>query len=160
VASFTSTCQKGNCTFDGSASRDQNGIASFKWNFGDGTSAVSAVNARTTHSYTQRGNYYVTVTLTVVNSAGVASSAQKSIQIRNNGKWTVKKYLHKNSVALRKRSLTASLFLNARQISQRLSPTNIYLRAISGWSTLSRGDTERTLSYRPVLQVITPLDKG
>ena len=86
VASFTSTCQKGNCTFDGSASRDQNGIASFKWNFGDGTSAVSAVNARTTHSYTQRGNYYVTVTLTVVNSAGVASSAQKSIQIRNNGK--------------------------------------------------------------------------
>ncbi len=86
VASFTASCQKANCSFDGSASRDQNGIASFKWSFGDGTSAVTAVSAKTTHSYSQRGNYYVTVTLTVVNTAGASSTSQKSIQIRNNGK--------------------------------------------------------------------------
>jgi hypothetical protein len=86
VASFTASCQKGTCAFDGSGSRDDNGIASYKWNFGDGTSALSAASPKTSHSYTQRGNYSVNVTLTVVDGAGASASATRTLQIKNNGK--------------------------------------------------------------------------
>jgi serine protease len=86
TASFSYRCQKGLCTFDGSTSADDAGIASFAWSFGDGTSSVSAPDPYASHTYSAKGNYNVTVTLTVADAAGMKSSAQKSILIKNNGK--------------------------------------------------------------------------
>ncbi|HMA21100.1 MAG TPA: S8 family serine peptidase, partial [Gemmatimonadaceae bacterium] len=86
TASFTASCQKGNCNFDASSSNDDTGISSFQWTFGDGTSSVTAANPYTSHSYTQRGNYSVTVSLTVTDTGGLKSTTQKTIQIKNNGK--------------------------------------------------------------------------
>ena len=85
VASFTSNCQKGTCTFDGSASHDDVGIVSYAWDFGDGTSSTGA-NAVENHVYTTKGNYSVTVTLTVRDGAGLTSTVQKTLNIKNNGR--------------------------------------------------------------------------
>ena len=84
-ASFSASCTKGSCSFDGSASRDDAGVTSYEWSFGDGTS--SAVSSPyVSHNYTQRGNYSVTVTLTVSDASGLRSSTQKTLAIKNNGK--------------------------------------------------------------------------
>jgi chitodextrinase len=49
-------------TFDGSRSYDRDGrILSWRWNFGDGTNGSGE---KTTHSYEQKGNYTVTLTVT------------------------------------------------------------------------------------------------
>ncbi len=86
TASFSFSCTKGDCSFDASASRDDSGISSYSWVFGDGTAGTSNSSPRTTHSYTQRGNYSVTVSLTVSDAAGLKSTTQKSIAIKNTGK--------------------------------------------------------------------------
>jgi subtilisin family serine protease len=79
-ASFTASCSKATCNFDGSSSTDDAGIASYAWNYGDGT-AGSGV--RTSHVYLAKGNYKMIVTLTVTDTGGLTSSVQKSITIRN-----------------------------------------------------------------------------
>jgi len=61
-------------TLDGSASRDPDSgdtIASYRWNFGDGTSATTTT-PRTTHTYPAAKTY--TVTLTVTDSRGATSA--------------------------------------------------------------------------------------
>jgi subtilisin family serine protease len=85
-ANFSVSCNKGNCSFDGSSSTDDSGISSYQWTFGDGTSSVTAANPYTSHSYSQKGNYTVTVTLTVSDAAGLTSTAQKYVSIKNNGR--------------------------------------------------------------------------
>jgi serine protease len=73
VASFTSNCPRGKCTFDGSGSTDDKGIATFTWNFGDGTAASSGSTLmKVSHVYTAAGGY--TVTLTVTDGAGQKAS--------------------------------------------------------------------------------------
>src|SRR5262249_52329932 len=58
VASFTFSCNRMTCSFDGFASHDSDdGIVMWSWNFGDGTSGS---NRTTTHSYLQQGTYVVT----------------------------------------------------------------------------------------------------
>jgi len=84
-ASFSVKCQKANCTFDGSASTDDSGITSYVWTFGDGSTNGSAANPVATHSYSQKGNYIVTVSLTVKDAAGLSATSQRSIQIKNSG---------------------------------------------------------------------------
>jgi subtilisin family serine protease len=86
VASFSVSCQKGNCSFNGSSSTDDAGISSYNWNFGDGTSAVTSANPMASHSYSQKGNYNVTVTLTVTDGGGLSGTTQKSVSIKNNGR--------------------------------------------------------------------------
>ncbi|MBA2708180.1 MAG: S8 family serine peptidase [Gemmatimonadaceae bacterium] len=78
TASFTSSCQKGNCTFDASASTDDNGIVSYTWSFGDSQGATLA-NAVVQHSYSIKGNY--TVTLTVRDAGDKSSSSTKQVRI-------------------------------------------------------------------------------
>ena len=85
VASFSTSCQKGNCTFDASASRDDVGIASYAWSFGDGSSTTST-SALSSHVYTTKGNYSVTVTLTVTDGSGLTATAHKTLGIKNNGR--------------------------------------------------------------------------
>ncbi len=85
TASFSVSCQKGSCSFDGSASRDDSGVSSYRWSFGDGTSSAVA-SPYASHNYTQKGNYSVTVVLTVTDAAGLTGTSAKSVQIKNNGK--------------------------------------------------------------------------
>ena len=85
-ASFSYWCQKGNCSFDGSSSQDDSGISSYAWSFGDGTSSVTNASPHASHVYSAKGNYNVTVTLTVSDAAGLKSTTQRSIAIKNNGK--------------------------------------------------------------------------
>jgi PKD repeat protein len=57
--------------FNGSTSSDPDGtIASYQWNFGDGTTATGATP---THAYTTAGTY--TVALTVTDNGGLTNSA-------------------------------------------------------------------------------------
>ena len=84
-ASFSVSCNKGSCSFDGSASRDDAGVTSYQWNFGDGTSSAVA-SPYANHNYSQKGNYNVVVTLTVSDAAGAKSTTQKTVSIKNNGR--------------------------------------------------------------------------
>jgi large repetitive protein len=59
--------------FDGSASSDPDGtIASYAWNFGDGSTATGATLVRPNHTYANAGTY--TVTLSVIDNNGAQSS--------------------------------------------------------------------------------------
>lgn len=85
TANFSFNCQKGSCSFDGSSSSDDKGISSYTWSFGDGSSSVTSSNSVTSHEYTQKGIYSVTVQLTVTDADGAKSSVQKTLSIKNNG---------------------------------------------------------------------------
>jgi hypothetical protein len=85
TASITSSCQKAVCSLDGSASRDDAGVVSYSWNFGDGTS-LTTTTPMVKHTYAAKGSYSMTVTLTVADAAGLTGSTQKTLNIRNNGK--------------------------------------------------------------------------
>lgn len=75
TASFTHVCNGLTCTFDGSGSTDpDDGIASWAWDFGDGTSGSgSAVS----HTYPAGGAYPVQLTVTDV--AGASDVATGSV---------------------------------------------------------------------------------
>jgi PKD repeat protein len=78
VPQFTSSCTGVSCTFDASASSDSDGtIASYVWDFGDGTAAGVGVNA--SHVYTASGDY--TVTLTVTDDDGDSASLQQQVSV-------------------------------------------------------------------------------
>jgi PKD repeat protein len=62
VASFTAACELGECSFDASGSSDDSAIASWAWQFGDGTPDGSGVTVP--HTYATVGSYEVTLTLT------------------------------------------------------------------------------------------------
>ena len=81
TASFSTSCQKATCSFDGSASRDDAGVVSYKWTFGDGTSQTGS-SPLAKHVYTAKGNYTMTATLTVTDAAGLTGTAQKNLNIR------------------------------------------------------------------------------
>jgi PKD repeat protein len=66
-----------NVVFDGSASYDSDGtIASYAWNFGDGTVGAGAICA---HTYNQAGTF--TATLTVTDNVGAQSAATVQITV-------------------------------------------------------------------------------
>jgi hypothetical protein len=54
--------QSENITFDASGSRDDHGIASFSWDFGD-DGVEDTTSAIVTHAYAEAGTYNITVTL-------------------------------------------------------------------------------------------------
>ncbi|RLF42245.1 MAG: hypothetical protein DRN18_02660, partial [Thermoplasmata archaeon] len=65
-------------TLDASQSRDPDGnIANYTWQFGDGSTAYGVI---VTHSYSEPGNY--TITLTVIDNDGLSNSTSKQIEIQ------------------------------------------------------------------------------
>jgi PKD repeat protein len=77
IASFTYTCGRLACAFDGSSSTDPDGsIASYEWYFGDGTSGTGAV---VNHAYAAAGTYGMS--LTVRDNLGISAFIQKSVTV-------------------------------------------------------------------------------
>jgi subtilisin family serine protease len=85
TANFAASCRKANCSFDASSSRDDAGVVRYTWSFGDGMSDSETIPL-TSHSYTAKGNYSVTVTLTVTDAAGLQGSTKKVLSIKNGGR--------------------------------------------------------------------------
>lgn len=77
IASFTYTCGRLACGFDGSSSTDPDGsIASYEWYFGDGSSGTGAV---VNHAYATAGVYGMS--LTVRDNLGISTFIQKSVTV-------------------------------------------------------------------------------
>ncbi|WP_203230966.1 PKD domain-containing protein [Nocardioides caldifontis] len=75
TASFTASVQGTSVSFDASASTDDTGIASYAWNFGDGTTGTGRT---TSHTYAP-GSY--TATLTVTDGGGLTSTTTRSFTV-------------------------------------------------------------------------------
>ncbi|MFC6713178.1 PKD domain-containing protein [Branchiibius cervicis] len=76
TASFTATASGLTASVDGSASSDPDtgdSVASYVWDFGDGSQPVTTTTPTTSHTYSAGGSY--TITLTVKDSSGTASTA-------------------------------------------------------------------------------------
>jgi serine protease len=78
VASFTWSCSRGRCTFDGTTSTDDRFVVSYNWNFGAGGASASV--ARPSFQFTSAGTY--TVSLTVADAAGQSSTKSGVVVIR------------------------------------------------------------------------------
>jgi PKD repeat protein len=79
VASFTADCELLECSFDGSASSDDEGpVASYKWEFGDGTTTTTTVPT-TTHAYDADGVF--TAKLTVTDGNSLTGFATRSVTV-------------------------------------------------------------------------------
>jgi PKD repeat protein len=84
TAAFQARLQASNTplvvAFDASGSHDPQGpIASYAWDFGDGSTATGVT---TTHTYAQPGQYRVT--LTVTDSGGLTNSTTRTVALRRN----------------------------------------------------------------------------
>lgn len=75
-AAFSATCDGLSCSFDASASSDDNGITGYSWSFGDGNSGSGA---SASHTYAADGSY--TVTLTVTDTAAQSDDASQSVDV-------------------------------------------------------------------------------
>jgi len=84
TASFTTSCALNVCTVNAAGSKDDYGIASYLWTWGDGTSTVASVSSViNTHTYAkQNKDYKVTITLTVTDIWGRASNKNQQVTIK------------------------------------------------------------------------------
>jgi PKD repeat protein len=77
IASFTVVCKGPSCSFDGSASSDDDGnITSSAWDFGDGTTAVGAI---VSHAYAADGAY--DVKLFVTDNLGATAAGARNLVV-------------------------------------------------------------------------------
>jgi PKD repeat protein len=77
TAAFTTNCGGLSCTVDGTSSSDPDGaIASYAWDFGDGTTGTGAT---LTHAYAAAGSY--TITLTVTDSRGGTNTTTRPVTV-------------------------------------------------------------------------------
>lgn len=76
VADFSVSCTELACSFDASASRDDDEVAFYDWDFGDGNGNSVA---QTSHDYSADGTY--TVTLTVTDTIGQTDSVSQSVTV-------------------------------------------------------------------------------
>lgn len=80
VAAFSYSCNELSCSFDASASSDDQGIQQYSWNFGDGSSATGV---SVSHTYAAYGD--VTVTLTVSDAANQQDSDSQLLSLQEPG---------------------------------------------------------------------------
>jgi serine protease len=79
-ATFTYSCSGLTCTFDGSGSIDDHGIASYDWDFDDSQGGSGAV---VSHAFASGGTF--TVLLTVTDTASQTDTESKSVTIAAGG---------------------------------------------------------------------------
>jgi len=77
VAAFTSRTSLLTVTFDASGSAASGGVASYSWNFGDGSAPATGVNP--SHTYSAAGTYRVT--LTVTDALAASSSLTRAVSV-------------------------------------------------------------------------------
>lgn len=77
-ASFTYSCSGLSCTFNGGGSSDDNGIVSYAWTFGDGTTGSGVSRSKT---YSFAGTY--SVRLTVTDTIGQTASQTRSVTVQS-----------------------------------------------------------------------------
>jgi subtilisin family serine protease len=83
TANFNANCtNKGVCTLDAGPSRDNKGVVAYEWQFGDASTSSRITTAKTTHTYTKKGNY--SITLTVWDAAGNHDDVTKSVNVKVN----------------------------------------------------------------------------
>jgi serine protease len=75
-AAFTFSCTDLSCSFNGANSTDDNGIATYQWNFGDGGSASGVAPS---YDFAAAGNY--TVVLTVSDTAGQLNTSAQAVVV-------------------------------------------------------------------------------
>jgi PKD repeat protein len=78
VARFTWTCPTLQCTLDATTSTDDMGIASYKWDWGDGRSETKTLPT-TRNTWATAGVY--TVTLTVTDAGGLSNSTSQQVAV-------------------------------------------------------------------------------
>jgi len=76
TASFTFSCSVLSCSFNGGGSTDDNGITSYSWAFGDGSSGSGVSPSRT---YGSSGTY--SVTLTVSDAGNLTGSQTRAVTV-------------------------------------------------------------------------------
>src|SRR5205809_420745 len=77
VASFTSSCSGMTCSFSSTSTDPDGSIATYSWNFGDGSPVVTTQNP--SHTYGAGGNY--TVTLTVTDNLGATNARSQGVTV-------------------------------------------------------------------------------
>ena len=79
VAEFTTSCAGTTCSFDGTGSRDSDGaVVAWDWTFGDTNSASAST---VSHTFTQPGDYVVT--LSVTDDEGAAGATTETLVVRD-----------------------------------------------------------------------------
>jgi PKD repeat protein len=87
-ADFTGSCNNTTrtCSFNGTGSTDDHGIASYRWKYGDGTQGTGPTSS---HTYAAAGSYQVT--LTVGDGGGLTNSLARTVTLNRPpiAAWTV-----------------------------------------------------------------------
>ena len=76
---FTYTCRNRRCTFNASGSFDDNGIASYRWDFGDGTVVTGKKKSRVGHRFPTDANTF-TVNLSLTDTGDQTSSTGQVVR--------------------------------------------------------------------------------
>jgi subtilisin family serine protease len=84
TAKLNASCNnKGLCTLDASGSSDADGkVVGYKFDFGDASTLAWATSSKTTHTYTKRAKYVIT--LTVVDDGGLEASVSVTKDVHVN----------------------------------------------------------------------------
>ncbi|WP_220800690.1 glycoside hydrolase family 19 protein [Mitsuaria sp. WAJ17] len=115
VAAFTSSVDRLNLSLDASASTDPDGqISSYKWTFGDGSSASGA---KVTHAYAASGTYAVSLTVTDNKGASNAKSQSFTLAVVVKDPTTGKYILKQSDVLATEARLTDTALFRAVKAS-------------------------------------------
>ena len=80
TASFSYTCSRLNCQFDGSSSADDDGIVSYTWTF---EGIDTEIGDMVSYTYASQGSY--TATLEVADAEGETATASATFRVKNRG---------------------------------------------------------------------------